>query len=48
MIQAFHKMASLRMQIEVGALSEGIYTAMTTTVVGLVGIIAHVDTIIWL
>jgi biopolymer transport protein ExbB len=41
MIQAFHKMATG--QIEVGALSEGIYTAMTTTVVGLVvGIIAYV------
>lgn len=43
MIQAFHKMASGGGQIEVGALSEGIYTAMTTTVVGLVvGIIAYV------
>ena len=43
MIQAFHKMASSGGQIEVGALSEGIYTAMTTTVVGLVvGIIAYV------
>ncbi|MGL5112078.1 MAG: MotA/TolQ/ExbB proton channel family protein [Flavobacterium sp.] len=43
MIQAFHKMASGGGQIEVGALSEGIYTAMTTTVVGLiVGIIAFV------
>ncbi|NRT15001.1 biopolymer transport protein ExbB [Flavobacterium sp. 28A] len=43
MIQAFHKMASAGGQIEVGALSEGIYTAMTTTVVGLVvGIIAYV------
>jgi biopolymer transport protein ExbB len=42
MIQAFHKMATGG-QIEVGALSEGIYTAMTTTVVGLVvGIIAYV------
>jgi biopolymer transport protein ExbB len=41
MIQAFHKMATAGGQIEVGALSEGIYTAMTTTVVGLVvGIIA--------
>jgi biopolymer transport protein ExbB len=43
MIKAFHKMASAGGQIEVGALSEGIYTAMTTTVVGLVvGIIAYV------
>ncbi|MBE0392007.1 biopolymer transport protein ExbB [Flavobacterium sp. 7E] len=43
MIQAFHRMASAGGQIEVGALSEGIYTAMTTTVVGLVvGIIAYV------
>jgi biopolymer transport protein ExbB len=42
MIQAF-KMATAGGQIEVGALSEGIYTAMTTTVVGLVvGIIAYV------
>jgi biopolymer transport protein ExbB len=42
MIQAFHKMATAGGQIEVGALS-GIYTAMTTTVVGLVvGIIAYV------
>lgn len=43
MILAFHKMASAGGQIEVGALSEGIYTAMTTTVVGLVvGIIAYI------
>lgn len=43
MILAFHKMASAGGQIEVGALSEGIYTAMSTTVVGLVvGIIAYV------
>jgi biopolymer transport protein ExbB len=41
MILAFHKMASGGGQIEVGALSEGIYTAMTTTVAGLVvGIIS--------
>lgn len=41
MILAFHKMASGGGQIEVGALAEGIYTAMTTTVVGLVvGIVA--------
>ncbi|MFT7351858.1 MAG: biopolymer transport protein ExbB [Flavobacterium sp.] len=43
MILAFHKMAAAGGQIEVGALSEGIYTAMTTTVVGLVvGIIAFI------
>lgn len=43
MILAFHKMASSGGQIEVGALSEGIYIAMTTTVVGLiVGITAFV------
>lgn len=43
MILAFHKMASGGGQIEVGALAEGIYTAMTTTVVGLiVGIIAYI------
>ena len=43
MILAFHKMASAGGQIEVGALSEGIYTAMTTTVVGLiVGIVAYI------
>jgi biopolymer transport protein ExbB len=43
MILAFHKMASGGGQIEVGALAEGIYTAMTTTVVGLiVGIISFI------
>ncbi|NBL63627.1 MotA/TolQ/ExbB proton channel family protein [Flavobacterium sp. NST-5] len=43
MILAFHKMASGGGQIEVGALAEGIYTAMTTTVAGLVvGIIAYI------
>lgn len=43
MILAFHKMASGGGQIEVGALAEGIYTAMTTTVVGLiVGIISYI------
>jgi biopolymer transport protein ExbB len=42
MILAFHKMASGGGQIEVGELSQGIYTAMTTTVAGLVvGIIAY-------
>jgi biopolymer transport protein ExbB len=43
MILAFHKMASGGGQIEVGALAEGIYTAMTTTVIGLiVGITAYI------
>lgn len=43
MVMAFHKMASGGGQIEVGALAEGIYTAMTTTVVGLiVGLIAYI------
>ncbi|MCB9425668.1 MAG: MotA/TolQ/ExbB proton channel family protein [Flavobacteriales bacterium] len=42
MILAFHEMASAGGQVEVGALSEGIYIAMTTTVVGLVvGVIAY-------
>jgi biopolymer transport protein ExbB len=41
MILAFHEMASAGGQLEVGQLAEGIYTAMTTTVAGLVvGIIA--------
>ncbi len=43
MILAFHKMASGGGQIEVGALAEGIYIAMTTTVAGLVvGIISYI------
>jgi len=43
MILAFHKMASAGGQIEVGALAEGIYTAMTTTVAGLVvGIVSFI------
>lgn len=43
MIIAFHKMASAGGQIDVEMLSQGIYTAMTTTVAGLVvGIIAYV------
>lgn len=43
MVMAFHKMATGGGQIEVGALAEGIYTAMTTTVVGLVvGLIAYI------
>lgn len=43
MILAFHQIASGGGQIEVGALASGIYTAMTTTVVGLiVGIFAYI------
>jgi biopolymer transport protein ExbB len=43
MILAFHQMAAAGGQIDVGMLSEGIYTAMTTTVAGLVvGIMAFV------
>lgn len=43
MILAFHEIASGGGQIEVGALANGIYTAMTTTVVGLiVGIFAYI------
>ena len=43
MILAFHQMASAGGQIEVAALSEGIYIAMTTTVVGLiVGVISYI------
>lgn len=42
MILAFHQMASSGGQAEMGALAGGIYTAMTTTVAGLVvGIIAY-------
>ena len=42
MILAFHEMASGGGQVDVGALAGGIYTAMTTTVAGLiVGIIAY-------
>ncbi len=42
MIIAFHQMASSGGQAEMGALAAGIYTAMTTTVAGLVvGIIAY-------
>jgi biopolymer transport protein ExbB len=41
MILAFHEMASAGGQIDVEMLSKGIYTAMTTTVAGLiVGIVA--------
>jgi biopolymer transport protein ExbB len=43
MIMAFHKMASAGGQIDVTLLSEGLYTAMTTTVAGLVvGIMAYI------
>ncbi len=43
MILAFHQMAAAGGQIDVGMLAEGIYTAMTTTVAGLVvGIMAFV------
>ena len=42
MILAFHQMASSGGQSEMGALASGIYTAMTTTVAGLiVGIVAY-------
>ncbi|MFM1879266.1 MAG: hypothetical protein RLZZ241_2132 [Bacteroidota bacterium] len=43
MILAFHQMANSGGQAEMGALASGIYTAMTTTVAGLiVGIISYV------
>lgn len=43
MILAFHEMASGGGQAEMGTLASGIYTAMTTTVAGLiVGIIAYI------
>ncbi len=43
MILAFHNMASSGGKIEVQSLAQGIYTAMTTTVAGLiVGIIAYI------
>ncbi|MDX1365055.1 MotA/TolQ/ExbB proton channel family protein [Arenibacter latericius] len=43
MIIAFHEMASSGGQAEMGSLAAGIYTAMTTTVAGLiVGIIAYI------
>lgn len=43
MILAFHEMASHSGQAEMGDLASGIYTAMTTTVAGLiVGIIAYI------
>ena len=43
MILAFHQMATSGGQAEMGALASGIYTAMTTTVAGLVvGIISYI------
>ena len=43
MILAFHEMASAGGNIDVEMLAEGIYTAMVTTVAGLVvGIIAYI------
>ena len=42
MVLAFHQLATSSGQAEMGSLAEGIYTAMTTTVAGLiVGIIAY-------
>lgn len=42
MVLAFHQLATSSGQAEMGTLAEGIYTAMTTTVAGLiVGIIAY-------
>ena len=44
MIIAFHEMASAGGNIDVEMLSKGIYTAMVTTVAGLiVGIIAYIS-----
>lgn len=43
MVIAFHEISTSAGQAEMGALAEGIYTAMTTTVAGLiVGIVAYV------
>ncbi len=43
MVLAFHQLATSSGQPEMGSLAEGIYTAMTTTVAGLiVGIIAYI------
>ena len=43
MIMSFHEMATSGGQAEMGSLAGGIYTAMTTTVAGLiVGIIAYI------
>ncbi|MEH0007625.1 MAG: MotA/TolQ/ExbB proton channel family protein [Flavobacteriales bacterium] len=44
MVIAFHKMANAGGQVDVSMLSDGIYTAMTTTVAGLfVGIVAYLS-----
>jgi len=43
MVLAFHQLATSSGQADMGSLAEGIYTAMTTTVAGLiVGIIAYI------
>jgi len=43
MVMAFHKLATASGQADMGVLAEGIYTAMTTTVAGLiVGIVAYI------
>ena len=43
MVLAFHQLATSSGQAEMGNLAEGIYTAMTTTVAGLiVGIVAYI------
>jgi biopolymer transport protein ExbB len=43
MVLAFHELATSSGQAQMGSLAEGIYTAMTTTVAGLiVGIIAYI------
>lgn len=43
MVLAFHQLATTSGQADMGSLAEGIYTAMTTTVAGLiVGIIAYI------
>ncbi|PQB04997.1 MotA/TolQ/ExbB proton channel family protein [Aureitalea marina] len=43
MVLAFHQLATSSGQAEMGSLAEGIYTAMTTTVAGLiVGIVAYI------
>ena len=44
MVLAFYEMASSGGQIDIEMLSKGIYTAMTTTVAGLiVGIVAYIS-----
>lgn len=43
MVIAFHELATSSGQADMGALAEGIYTAMTTTVAGLiVGVVAYI------